>query len=64
MENIAVTVADNIIDKELLQEIIVSILNEEEYNEGLKLKIIHALEQINSENEAINLGAAFYKDIF
>jgi death-on-curing protein len=43
MENIAVAVADNLIDKVLLEEIIYSLINEEEYNEGLKLKIICAL---------------------
>lgn len=43
MENIAVAVADNIIDKELLGEIIISLLNEEEYDETLKLRIISAL---------------------
>jgi death-on-curing protein len=43
MENIAVAVADDIIDKDLLKEIITSLITEEEYNEGLKLKIISAL---------------------
>ena len=44
MENIAVPVADNIIGKDLLEEIITSILNEEEYNEILMLKLITVLE--------------------
>jgi death-on-curing protein len=44
MENIAVAVADNYIGKELLGEIIISILNEEEYSEQLKLEIITQLE--------------------
>ena len=39
MENVAVEVADNIIEKDLLQEIIASIINEEDYNEELKLKM-------------------------
>lgn len=43
MENICVDVADNRIDKELLYEIIYSIINEDEYSEELKLKIIEAL---------------------
>lgn len=64
MENIAVTVADNIIEKELLQEIVTSIINETEYNEELKLKIIHALSQVNPENEQLNIGVEFYKDLF
>lgn len=42
MENIAVDVADNKIDKVLLGEIIFSIINEEDYSEELKLKIVEA----------------------
>ncbi len=42
MENIAVDIADNRIDKELLVEIVTSILFEDEYSEYLKLKIIYA----------------------
>lgn len=45
MENIAVYVADNKIDKELLREIISSILIEDDFNEELKLKIIEALTE-------------------
>lgn len=43
MENIAVYVADNKIDKALLQEIITSILLEEDYSEALKMKLIDCL---------------------
>ena len=64
MENIAVTVADNIIEKELLLEIITSIINEEDYKEELKLKIINSLEQINPESEHINFGTDFYRDLY
>lgn len=42
MENISVDVADNRIDKDLLFEIITSIIYEEDYSEELKLKIIYA----------------------
>ena len=42
MENITVDVADNRIDKELLYEIIISLLYEEDYSESLKLKIIYS----------------------
>ncbi len=42
MENIAVDVADNRIDKDLLFEIIKSIIYEDDYCEELKLKIIYA----------------------
>lgn len=64
MENIAVTVADNLIEKELLQEIITSIINEFDYNEELKLKIIFALSQVDPENEPLNIGVEFYKDLY
>ncbi|MCG9881642.1 MAG: type II toxin-antitoxin system death-on-curing family toxin [Bacteroidia bacterium] len=42
MENIAVDVADNRIDKDLLFEIITSIIYNDDYSEELKLKIIYA----------------------
>lgn len=41
-ENIAVDVADNIIDRDLLKEIISSIVYEEDFSYELKLKIIKA----------------------
>jgi death on curing protein len=43
MENIAVHIAENRIDKELLSEIIQSLIYEDEYSEEIKLKIIHAI---------------------
>ena len=43
MENIAVHVADNRIDKELLFKIITSLIYEEDYSEELKLKIIDSI---------------------
>jgi death on curing protein len=43
MENIAVHIADNRINKELLSEIIQSLIYEDEYSEEIKLKIIHAI---------------------
>jgi death-on-curing protein len=64
MENIAVTIADNIIDRELLEEIITTIINETDYNEELKLKIIHALSQVGPDKEQLNIGIDFYKDLF
>ena len=45
MENIAVHVADNKIDKELLLEIIQSIVYEDDYSEELKLKIYRVLSE-------------------
>lgn len=44
MENIAVHVADNRIDKDLLREVVDSLLNEDDYSEELKLKLVHVLE--------------------
>lgn len=44
MENIAVWVADNAIGKDLLHQIISSILYEDDYSEALKLEIFEALE--------------------
>ncbi len=49
MENIAVDVADNRIDKDLLFEIINSIVYDVDYTEELKLKIIYA-KGFNNEN--------------
>lgn len=43
MENYAVHVADNKIDKDLLMEIIESIIYEDEFRDDLKMKIIDAL---------------------
>lgn len=43
MENISVLVADNFIDKSLLNEIIYSIIFEDDYSEELKLKIISVM---------------------
>lgn len=42
MENFAVDVADNIIDRDLLKEIITSVIYELEFSYELKLKIIEA----------------------
>lgn len=44
MENIAVAVADNVISKDLLKEIITSIIYDDDYDEVLKLKIYYALK--------------------
>lgn len=44
MENIAVWVADNVIDKTLLYQIISSILYEDDYSESLKLAIFESIQ--------------------
>lgn len=50
MENIAVCVADDVIDKDFLKEIISSIIYEDDYDESLKIKIADALlKQIEKE---------------
>lgn len=43
MENIAVCVADNVIGKDMLNEIIYSLIYEDDYNEELKLRIAIAI---------------------
>jgi len=45
MENISVHVADNRIGKDLLYEIIYSIINEDDFSEELRIKIIDATNQ-------------------
>ena len=45
MENIAVDVADNRIDKQILQEIVEAIIYKGEYSEELKLKLIWAKQR-------------------
>lgn len=44
MENIAVWVADNVIDKDLLHQIISSVIYEDDYSEAIKLAIVEAVE--------------------
>ena len=51
MENIAVWVADNIINKELLFEIICSLIYEDDYSESLKLAIFMAVMMANGDGE-------------
>ena len=61
MENIAVAVADDLVDKELLYQIIFSLINEETYNESLKIKILNALMKVDSNS--LGLGSDFYKNV-
>lgn len=49
MENIAVYVADNVISKELLRDIVASLLYEEDYSESLKLALIEAISKAQTE---------------
>jgi death-on-curing protein len=64
IENIAVAVADNLINKDLLYEIIFSIINYEEHHEELQLKIIQALSKADFGDQPISFGTGFYKDLF
>lgn len=64
MENIAVLVADDLISKDLLNEILTSILNENEFEEELKLKIIASLGNLDDSEEGLTLGHEFYRDLF
>ena len=43
MENIAVYVADNLVNKELLRELVASLLYEDEFSESIKLALIDAI---------------------
>jgi death on curing protein len=45
MENIVVNAVENKIDRNLLREIVHSILTEDDYNEDLKLRIIASIEK-------------------
>ena len=47
MENISYHVASGLIDKDLLHEIFIALLNDEMESETLKLKILHAISQNN-----------------
>ncbi|MCG6231731.1 type II toxin-antitoxin system death-on-curing family toxin [Vibrio furnissii] len=51
MENIAVWVADNVIDKELLHKIVSSILYEDEYSISLKLEIYEAVQRAEESRQ-------------
>ena len=51
MENIAVYVADNMIAKDLLREVIESLLYEDEYSESLKLALIFSIGRNQSNRE-------------
>lgn len=51
MENIAVWVADNVINKELLHQLVTSVLYEDEYSESLKIGILDALEKAGYLND-------------
>lgn len=50
MENISYHLAAGLINKDLLQEIITAVINDDIENESLKLKIVNVLSQ-NLENE-------------
>lgn len=45
MENIAVYVAGSVISKELLREVVASLLDEDDYSESLKLALIDAISR-------------------
>ena len=45
MENISYHIASGKINKELLKEIIISLINEPEFSESLRLKILNAISE-------------------
>lgn len=63
MENICVLVADKLIDKDFLLDIITSIINEEEFNEELKLRIVAALEEYNVKWPEKAIQFKYFNDI-
>lgn len=61
MGNVALTVANTIIDKDLLLEIFYSIINEKDQNEALKLKIVNALMKVTEKDKVeFNQGIDSY----
>ncbi len=67
MENIAVAVADNLIDKPMLERIISSLINEEEFSEVLKVEILDALTKVIPDpigDPYIHQGPQFFLDLF
>lgn len=52
-ENVAVWVADNVIDRDLLREILCCLIYEEDYSEELKLKILAALDKAQRDKDAV-----------
>ena len=53
MENISIHVAAGLIDRDLLTEIIQSIIYEDDFSEKLKLKIIEAIGIYQLEEEGV-----------
>ncbi len=49
MENIAIWVADGLINKDLLTEIIKSLIYEDDFSESLKLQISNAIEKMGTD---------------
>lgn len=51
MENVVVYVADNLVSKDLLREIIESLLYEDDFSESLKLALIYAISSSTSDTD-------------
>ena len=51
MENIAVYVADNVVDRELLRELITPLLYGDDYSESIKLALIEAISQSQADTD-------------
>lgn len=52
MENIAVYVAESVVGKALLRDLIASLLYEDDYSENLKLALIEAISQAHPEADS------------
>lgn len=54
MENVAVHVAVNRIDKDLLLEILTSIINDHQFSEELQIKILDSIDSEENEEDIEN----------
>src|SRR5690606_41601661 len=64
MENITVCVAEDIIDKNMLKELIYSIIYEDDFPEELKIRLTHSLSQaqaLNLDRKSTRLNSSHVK---
>ena len=55
MENIVVAVAEGAIDKNLLQRVVVSLIEEDDFSDELKLDLYEAMGQIDMPGEYVDI---------
>lgn len=64
MENIAVCVAEDIIDKDFLEKIIYSIIYEDDYDEELKFRLYESLSKSERDDFSEYDKSNLYDDLF